>query len=145
MPELPEVEIIKRGLAKLLSGKIIKNVSWNWAKSFPNSKTDADKFLIGAKILGVKRRGKVLLIELSSQYCLVIHLKMTGQLVYVSKRKSTVPSPQSPGKTGDKRLATSDNSSMYKKRRTRNPKLPTTNYQLLRTKSVLGQGIPPSH
>lgn len=85
MPELPEVETIKRGLAKLLQGKTLKNISWNWAKSFPNSKTDVDKFLIGAKILGIKRRGKVLLIELSSKYSLVIHLKMTGQLVYVPK------------------------------------------------------------
>ncbi len=87
MPELPEVEIVKRGLAKLLPGKTIKKVTWDWDKSFPNAQTDLDSFLLGAKIILVKRRAKVLLIELSSKYSLVIHLKMTGQLVYVGKQR----------------------------------------------------------
>jgi formamidopyrimidine-DNA glycosylase len=42
------------------------------------------QFLVGAKVEAVKRRAKVLLIELSSNYTLVIHLKMTGQLVFRS-------------------------------------------------------------
>ena len=87
MPELPEVETVRIGLAKLLPGKKIKKVSYNWPKSFPNSKEDVDKFLIGAKVLRVKRRGKVLLIELDSKYSLVIHLKMTGQLVFVGDKR----------------------------------------------------------
>ena len=87
MPELPEVETVRIGLAKLLPGKKIKKVSYNWPKSFPNSKEDVDKFLIGAKVLRVKRRGKVLLIELDSKYSLVTHLKMTGQLVYVGEKR----------------------------------------------------------
>ncbi len=87
MPELPEVETVKIGLAKLLPGKTIKNVTWDWLKSFPNSQADTDSFLIGAKIVLVKRRAKVLLIELSSKYSLVIHLKMTGQLVFVGRER----------------------------------------------------------
>jgi len=83
MPELPEVETIKLGLSKLLPGKKVQKVTYDWPKSFPNSKADVDKFLIGAKVLRVKRRAKVLLIELDSKYSLVTHLKMTGQLVYV--------------------------------------------------------------
>ncbi len=87
MPELPEVETIKIGLSNLLPGKIIKKVDYDWPKSFPNSPADVKEFLISSKILIVKRRAKVLLIELSSRYSLVIHLKMTGQLVYQSKNE----------------------------------------------------------
>ncbi len=81
MPELPEVETVRAGLRRLLPGKTIKGVTHNWAKSFPNSDEDVKQFLIGAKVVEVKRRAKVLLIELSSKYSLVIHLKMTGQMV----------------------------------------------------------------
>jgi formamidopyrimidine-DNA glycosylase len=82
MPELPEVETIKRGLDVFLPGKKITAVDSNWPKSFPNSPSDVEKFVIGAKIVKVTRRAKVLLIELDSGYSFVIHLKMTGQLVF---------------------------------------------------------------
>jgi formamidopyrimidine-DNA glycosylase len=82
MPELPEVETIRIGLTGLLPGKRITAVDFDWPKSFPNAPGDVQKFFIGAKITEVKRRAKVLLIELSTDYSLVIHLKMTGQLVY---------------------------------------------------------------
>jgi formamidopyrimidine-DNA glycosylase len=85
MPELPEVETIKIGLSKLLPGKRVSGVWHDWAKSFPNAEEDVRQFLIGAKIVVVARRAKVLLIELDSKYSLVIHLKMTGQLVFVAK------------------------------------------------------------
>lgn len=85
MPELPEVETVKRGLEKLLVGHRVTNVSFDWAKSFPNARADVNKFLIGAKITDVRRRAKVLMIDLDTQYSLVIHLKMTGQLVYRGK------------------------------------------------------------
>ena len=87
MPELPEVETIRVGLNRLLPGKVIRDVSSDWAKSFPNSTSDVNQFLIGSEILRVKRRAKVLLIELSSEYSLVTHLKMTGQLVYRAKNE----------------------------------------------------------
>lgn len=83
MPELPEVETVRIGLSRLLPGKRVLGVWHDWEKSFPNAPEDVEQFLIGAKILEVKRRAKVLIIELDSQYALVIHLKMTGQLVYV--------------------------------------------------------------
>jgi formamidopyrimidine-DNA glycosylase len=87
MPELPEVETIKIGLAKLLPGKAVKDVWYDWDKSFPNAPADVARFLVGAKIEKVRRRAKVLIIELNSGWALVIHLKMTGQLVYVGKTK----------------------------------------------------------
>jgi formamidopyrimidine-DNA glycosylase len=85
MPELPEVETVRIGLQRLLPGRIIRTVDFDWQKSFPNAPMDVQTFLIGASILHVTRRAKVLLIELSSGYSLVIHLKMTGQLVFRSQ------------------------------------------------------------
>ncbi|HET9173981.1 MAG TPA: bifunctional DNA-formamidopyrimidine glycosylase/DNA-(apurinic or apyrimidinic site) lyase [Candidatus Saccharimonadales bacterium] len=84
MPELPEVETVKRGLQQLLPDRSIANIEHDWPKSFPNAANDVKQFLIGARVLRVRRRAKVLLIELSSNYSLVIHLKMTGQLVFRS-------------------------------------------------------------
>lgn len=83
MPELPEVETVRRGLVELLPGKVIKRADHIASpKSFPNSLADVSGFMIGATIADVRRRAKVLLIDLSSGYSLVIHLKMTGQLVF---------------------------------------------------------------
>jgi len=82
MPELPEVETVKLGLSRLITGQVIGDVSFDNPKSFPNSLNDVDAFMIGAEIIQVRRRAKVLLIDLSSGYSLVIHLKMTGQMVF---------------------------------------------------------------
>lgn len=84
MPELPEVETVRLGLARLLPRRQVKAVDFDWPKSFPNAPADVQQFVVGAKVLTVKRRAKVLLIELSTNYSLVIHLKMTGQLVFRS-------------------------------------------------------------
>ncbi len=82
MPELPEVETIRVGLSALLPGRTIADINADNPKSFPNAPDDVRQFVCNAKVVAVKRRAKVLLIELSSKYSLVIHLKMTGQLVF---------------------------------------------------------------
>lgn len=83
MPELPEVETIRRGLSSLLIDKVVAQVRVHDSpKSFPNDAASLEQFLYGARIAAVRRRAKVLIIDLSSQYSLVVHLKMTGQLVY---------------------------------------------------------------
>lgn len=82
MPELPEVETVRRGLHELIIGRVIKEVVHDTPKSFPNAPTDVKRFLIDAKVINVRRRAKVLMIDLSTDYTLVIHLKMTGQLVF---------------------------------------------------------------
>ena len=87
MPELPEVETLRLGLSELLPGRIISSVDFDWPKSFPNSSDDVQQFLIGASITKIIRRAKVLIIELTTNYSLVIHLKMTGQLVFSSSGK----------------------------------------------------------
>lgn len=85
MPELPEVETVRIGLSAFLPGRTVAHVEHNWDKSFPNSEADVQQFLLGASVVSVARRAKVLLIELNSKYTLVVHLKMTGQLVFRSK------------------------------------------------------------
>lgn len=82
MPELPEVETVRRGLSHLIIGKRIVREAHDTDKGFPNAPQDVQQFLIGATITDVRRRAKVLLIDLSTDYTLVIHLKMTGQLVF---------------------------------------------------------------
>jgi formamidopyrimidine-DNA glycosylase len=82
MPELPEVETVRRGLHELIIGRTVKGVDHDTPKGFPNSTADVREFLIKAKVTDVRRRAKVLLIDLSTDYTLVIHLKMTGQLVF---------------------------------------------------------------
>lgn len=84
MPELPEVETVRLGLQALLPGKTIATQMHDWPKGFPNAPSDVAAFLLQAKITEVRRRAKVLLIDLSTNYSLVIHLKMTGQLVFRS-------------------------------------------------------------
>jgi formamidopyrimidine-DNA glycosylase len=87
MPELPEVETVRIGLSQLVIGKQIAAVWHDWPKSFPNADEDVNQFLVDSEILSVRRRAKVLLIELDSKYTLVIHLKMTGQLVFVGRER----------------------------------------------------------
>jgi len=88
MPELPEVETVRRGLERLIVGRSIKTVTvYDSPKSFPNTQADVEQFVYGATIVAVRRRAKVLLIELSTNYTFVTHLKMTGQLVYVGNER----------------------------------------------------------
>jgi len=83
MPELPEVETVRRGLARLLVGRVVRRATvYDSPKSFPNAPADVEQFLYGAKVVDARRRAKVLMIDLSTDYSLVVHLKMTGQLVF---------------------------------------------------------------
>ena len=89
MPELPEVETVRRGLANLLPGRtVLRSTTIDSPKSFPNAPSDVEQFLYKATIVGVRRRAKVLIIDLSSEYSLVVHLKMTGQLVFRGEDKA---------------------------------------------------------
>ena len=96
MPELPEVETVRRGLERLIIGHVVKKIVVRESpKSFPNAPNDVAQFLVGAQVKAVRRRAKVLLIDLDSEYTLVIHLKMTGQLVWIAASTSQTVSPPS--------------------------------------------------
>lgn len=112
MPELPEVETVRVGLQRLLPGRFVAAVDFDWPKGFPNTSADVKAFLVGAEILQIRRRAKVLMIDLSTKYSLVIHLKMTGQLVFV-------PPEQNQGKGS--RVKGKDEAALHPKPYTLNP------------------------
>ncbi|MEO8581985.1 MAG: bifunctional DNA-formamidopyrimidine glycosylase/DNA-(apurinic or apyrimidinic site) lyase [Patescibacteria group bacterium] len=82
MPELPEVETISKRLRPYLSGKTIAKIIQHHPKTFQGS---AEK-IEGLQILGVLRRAKMIRIQLEKGFNLLIHLKMTGQLIYVDDK-----------------------------------------------------------
>ncbi|MBL7125431.1 MAG: bifunctional DNA-formamidopyrimidine glycosylase/DNA-(apurinic or apyrimidinic site) lyase [Dehalococcoidales bacterium] len=82
MPELPEVETIKNELLPYLLGNRITGVTLFWAQII--RQPSVEEFcsrLIGQRITDVNRRGKYLILGLTSDEALIIHLKMTGSLV----------------------------------------------------------------
>lgn len=103
MPELPEVETIKRDLEKAILGKKITEVCVHNPAVIREPSVDRfKKGLKGATIKKILRKAKVLIIELSNGKALAIHLKMTGQLVYPgSNQKSRVSFHLSDNKTLD--------------------------------------------
>ena len=82
MPELPEVETVRGGLEKLIVGKQVLSVECLCEKSLPVSLADVRQIIVGATIMAVRRRAKMLIIDLTGDYSLLVHLKMTGQMVY---------------------------------------------------------------
>ena len=81
MPELPEIETLKLGLTKYIKGRTIEDIEIKVPKIFQGDKRD----VVGAKIENIKRIGKGIIIELDNDFVLAVHLKLTGQLVYVGK------------------------------------------------------------
>lgn len=78
MPELPEVETIKLQLQKFLVGHTIKDI-----KILSNKVISGDHTkLIGGKVIEVRRFGKVTVIDLSNNYSILTHVKLTGQFIY---------------------------------------------------------------
>lgn len=78
MPELPEVETIRRGLDKFIKKAKITKTDILCDKSFVGTPTTGT-------IIGIRRFGKALIIDLDNQKSLMIHLRMTGQLIYDPK------------------------------------------------------------
>ncbi len=120
MPELPEVETVRAGLERLLPDRVVSGVvAYESPKSFPNAQSDVNKFLIGASVESIDRRGKALILRLNSNYVLFIHLKMTGQLVFVGSERFGAGHPNGSliGKLPDKStrvsIAFKDGSILY--------------------------------
>lgn len=90
MPELPEVETLRRELEKAILGKKIKEVCVHQPAVIRQpSRERFKKGLTGAIIKNILRKAKVLILELSNGMSLVIHLKMTGQLIYPGDGKKS--------------------------------------------------------
>jgi len=98
MPELPEVEALRRSLVRYIVGRKIKSVKVLQDKIIAGKGTkrkgsldNTVKFtesLLGKKIIDIKRRAKNLILVLNDRSILLVHLKMTGQLVFQPLPKS---------------------------------------------------------
>ncbi len=82
MPELPEVETLRLQLSTLITGQTIKKIEILKKKSFVGDPQQ----VVGAKIKDVRRFAKILIFDLSNDFSLAVHLKLSGQLVYRGKR-----------------------------------------------------------
>ncbi|WP_424178341.1 bifunctional DNA-formamidopyrimidine glycosylase/DNA-(apurinic or apyrimidinic site) lyase [Yoonia sp. TsM2_T14_4] len=81
MPELPEVETVKAGIAPVMTGQLIAKAEVNrpdlrWP--FPENMADR---LTGRRVLGLRRRSKYILVDLDSAETLLIHLGMSGRML----------------------------------------------------------------
>jgi formamidopyrimidine-DNA glycosylase len=85
MPELPEVETIRKSLEEVLPGKIISNVDVREKKQFVG---DAQT-IIGKKVTNITRKGKVLTLVVENVF-VSIHLKLTGQILFAEDKNNAV-------------------------------------------------------
>jgi formamidopyrimidine-DNA glycosylase len=82
MPELPEVETIRRQLAPLVEGRTLKRVEildWRWCR--PLAPAEMEDALTGREVESLGRRGKYLVWSLSEEVYLAQHLRMTGTVL----------------------------------------------------------------
>ncbi len=87
MPELPEVETIRRSLQKSIINRTILQIKLSEkARIEHTDRNQLIETLNGSRIITIERRGKYLLLNLESQWTLVIHLGMTGKLVFHVKQ-----------------------------------------------------------
>ncbi|MBI4118887.1 MAG: DNA-formamidopyrimidine glycosylase [Parcubacteria group bacterium] len=90
MPELPEVETITNDLKKRLIGWTIKGVWSDWPRYFTKSGgwPKVKRILVGRKILNINRLGKNIIFNLSEDYIMAVHLKMTGHFLLAEPKKT---------------------------------------------------------
>ena len=94
MPELPEVETVVKGLKKPLVGRTIKDIKKLHSKSLQLASRLSLNKLKGLKVLNLQRKGKAIIINLTNQISLLVHLKMTGQLIYIPRPSSLSSRPK---------------------------------------------------
>ena len=85
MPELPEVETIARTLAPAVRGRVVARVELLHRPLLRTGGRKVLDALRGRRVLGVRRRGKMLIIEFEGGRTLVFHLKMTGQFLFAGR------------------------------------------------------------
>ena len=85
MPELPEVEVVKKSLKNVVNNLTIKDVQINDGNLRYKLTKQQINQIIGSKILNIKRRSKYLLFFLNKGLVMVVHLGMTGKFFIVQK------------------------------------------------------------
>jgi formamidopyrimidine-DNA glycosylase len=93
MPELPEVEVMRRDLEREVVGKKIKGVEVTGTRSVRRHKNKKEfvDVLNGRKIVAVQRRGKYLVMKLDGSDALIVHLGMSGQLLRAKTAREKAP------------------------------------------------------
>jgi formamidopyrimidine-DNA glycosylase len=93
MPELPEVEVMRRDLEKEVVGRKIKTVEVAGLRSIRRHKQKKEFIgaLEGHKIVSVARRGKYLVLRLDGSEALIVHLGMSGQLLRAKSAREKAP------------------------------------------------------
>ncbi len=87
MPELPEVEVVKRSLKKKILNLIIKKVKINDCNlRFKLNKQQILK-LLGKKIVKIERRSKFLIFKIERDFYMLVHLGMTGKFFFINKKE----------------------------------------------------------
>jgi formamidopyrimidine-DNA glycosylase len=89
MPELPEVETVRRGLAHLLTGFTFRSAQDLHPRTLKPASLKPLSAVIGARITSINRRGKFLWFELDRDFALVAHLGMSGQFLVAQKDRPT--------------------------------------------------------
>lgn len=79
MPELPEVETVRRGLLKIAKGRKINSIDVYYGKIIDGDVEEFRQALIGQTITDVNRRGKYLLFRFSNNLTMISHLRMEGK------------------------------------------------------------------
>ena len=88
MPELPEVEVVKRSLEKKLINLIIKKVKINDGNLRYKINRVETANLEGKKIRSIKRRSKFLILKVGKEIIILIHLGMTGKFFFVDNQEA---------------------------------------------------------
>jgi formamidopyrimidine-DNA glycosylase len=93
MPELPEVEVMRRDLEREVVGKKIKAVEVTGTRSVRRHRNRKEfiTILTGRKITAVQRRGKYLVMKLDGNDALIVHLGMSGQLLRAKTAREKAP------------------------------------------------------
>ncbi len=91
MPELPEVETIRRGLERELKGRRIEGVDWRPAKLRGGKSPRPLEELEGQRVKALRRHGKFLLWDLSGGGTFLAHLGMTGKFLFAEPGEPTRP------------------------------------------------------
>lgn len=91
MPELPEVETVKRGLEPVMTGQILSRVELRRADLRIPFPANLPKLLEGHKILRLSRRAKYLFVHLSNDKILIIHLGMSGKMIIIKNMQGYEP------------------------------------------------------
>lgn len=84
MPELPEVETVRRELAPVLVHRRFRAVDIRLPKLLQGSIGTFTRAIVGSQVRSVDRRGKLLLLGLTSGWTLAVHMKMSGQFLWQS-------------------------------------------------------------